>query len=168
MNKLLISAGALAALALSNPALAATSNQAQGHATVNIVSPLTLTKVAGADLDFGTIVGPFNGEVIEVTSAGTRLPCPATVTCSGTTVGAAQFTVTGTPSQNLQLTVDPSVTLTGPGASMTVDLTGDLPASLATDASGNAAFGVGGKLTIPAGEADGVYAGDFAVQVDYQ
>ena len=76
--------------------------------------------------------------------------------------------MTGTPSQNLQLTVDPSVTLTGPGASMTVDLTGDLPASLATDASGNAAFGVGGKLTIPAGEADGVYAGDFAVQVDYQ
>src|SRR5689334_7136056 len=157
MNKLLISAGALAALALSNPASAATSNQAQGHATVNIVSPLTLTKQT--DLDFGTIVGPFSGEVIEVTSAGTRLPCPATVTCSGTTVGAAAFKAVGAPSQNLQLTLDPSVTLTGPGASMTVDLTGDLPAALATDASGNATFGVGGKLTIPTGEADGVYGG---------
>jgi Mat/Ecp fimbriae major subunit len=166
MKKLLISAGALAALALSNPALAATSNQAIGHATVNIVSPLVLTKVN--DLDFGTIVGPFSGEVIEVTSAGARLPCPATVTCSGTTVGAATFTVTGTPSQNLQLTVDPSVTLTGPGTSMTVDLSGDLPAALATDASGNAAFGIGGKLTIPTGETDGVYGGDFNVQVDYQ
>ena len=166
MNKLLISAGALAALALSNPAQAATSNQATGHATVNIVSPLVLTK--GNDLDFGTIVGPFNGEVIEVTSAGTRLPCPATVTCSGTTVGAATFKAVGTPGQNLQLTVDPSVTLSGPGTSMSVDLTGDLPASLATDASGNAAFGVGGKLTIPAGEADGVYSGNFNVQVDYQ
>ena len=166
MNKLLISAGALAALALSNPATAATSNQATGHATVNIVSPLVLTK--GNDLDFGTIVGPFNGEVIEVTSAGVRLPCPATVTCSGTTVGAATFTVTGTPSQNLQLTVDPSVTLTGPGTSMTVDLTTYLPGALATDASGNAAFGIGGQLTIPVGEADGVYGGDFAVQVDYQ
>jgi hypothetical protein len=167
MNKLLISAGALAALALSNPALAATSNQATGRATVNIVSPLTLSNVAGADLDFGTIVGPFAGEVVEVSSAGVRT-CPATLTCSGTTVGAAQFTVTGTPSQNLQLTVDPSVTLTGPGTSMNVDLTGDLPGALATDASGNAAFGIGGKLTIPTGEADGVYAGNFNVQVDYQ
>ena len=43
MNKLLISAGALAALALSTPALAAPSNQASASATVNIVSPLTLT-----------------------------------------------------------------------------------------------------------------------------
>src|SRR5690242_21116434 len=108
MNKLLISAGALAALALSNPAQAATSNTATGHATVNIVSPLTLTKQT--DLDFGTIVGPFNGEVIEVTSAGARLPCPATVTCSGATVGAATFKVVGSAGQNLTLKVDPSVT----------------------------------------------------------
>ena len=83
MTKLLISAGAVAALALSTPAFAA-ANQATANATVNIVSPLTLTN--NTALDFGTIVGPFAGETVEIDTAGVR-NCGG-LTCSGTTVSA--------------------------------------------------------------------------------
>jgi len=165
MKKLLISAGALAATALSTPAFAVATNTATANATVNIVSPLTLTNNTG--LDFGTVVGPFNGETVRVASDGTRT-CGG-LTCSGTTVSAANFTVSGgTASQNLALTVDPSVTLTSGSNSLSVDLTTDLPTGLATDTNGGATFGVGGSLVIPAGTSDGVYSGTFNVQVDYE
>lgn len=163
MNKLLISAGALAALALSTPAAAA--NTAQANATVNIVSPLTLTN--NSALDFGTIVGPFNGQTVRIDTTGAR-NCGG-LTCSGTTVSAANFTVSaGTPNQNLKLTVDPSVTMTSGANSLSVNLTTDLPSGLVTDASGGATFGIGGSLVIPAATPDGVYSGQFNVQVDYQ
>ena len=150
MKKLLISAGALAALALGTPAVAATQNSATANATVNIVSPLTLTN--DTPLDFGTIVGPFAGQTVRIDTSGLR-NCGG-LTCSGTTVSAANFTVSGgTAAQNLRLTVD---------------LTTDLPSGLVTDASGGATFGIGGSLAIPAAQADGVYSGTFNVQVDYQ
>lgn len=165
MKKLLISAGALAALAIGTPAAAAATNSATANATVNIVSPLTLTN--NTPLDFGTIVGPFAGQTVRIDTAGAR-NCGG-LTCSGTTVSAANFTVSGgTAAQNLKLTVDPSVTLTGPGTDLTVDLTTDLPTGLVTDSSGGATFGIGGSLVIPAAQADGVYSGQFNVQVDYQ
>jgi len=165
MKKLLISAGALAALAIGTPAAAATTNSATANATVNIVSPLTLTN--NTPLDFGTIVGPFAGQTVRIDTGGVRT-CGG-LTCSGTTVSAANFTVSGgTAAQNLKLTVDPSVSLTGPGNALTVDLTTDLPTGLVTDASGGATFGIGGSLAIPAAQADGVYSGTFNVQVDYQ
>jgi hypothetical protein len=166
MKKLLISAGALAALALSTPALAA--NTATADATVNIVSPLTLTNTAG--LNFGTVVGPFSGEVIHVDGSGTRDPCPATVTCSGNAaVSAATFTLTGTADQGVVLTIPDSVTLNGSvSGSLDVDLTGDKPANPTLDPSGNASFGIGGKLTITAGTVDGVYSNTFDVTANYQ
>jgi len=165
MNKLLISAGALAATALSTPAFAAATNTATANATVNIVSPLTLTNNTG--LDFGTVVGPFSGQTVRISTAGVR-NCGG-LTCSGTTVSAANFTVSGgTANQALALTVDPSVSLTSGANSLTVDLTTDLPTGLVTNASGGATFGVGGSLAIPAGTSDGVYSGTFNVRVDYQ
>ena len=167
MKKILISAGALAALALSTPAFAAATNQASANATVNIVSPLTLTKKT--DLNFGTVIGPFAGEKVEVSTAGLR-NC-STLTCSGNaSVSAANFAVSGgTASQPLTVTVDTSTTLTGSvSGSLTLDLTTDVPTGVATDTSGNATFGVGGSITIPSTTADGVYSGNFNVTVQYQ
>ncbi len=163
MKKLLISAGAIGALALSTPAFAATSNSATANATVNIVSPLQLTNNSG--LNFGTVVGPFTGSVVRVSNAGSRT-C-GSLTCSGTP-SAANFTATGTASQNLKVTVDPSVTMTSGANSLSVDLSTDLPTGVATNSSGTATFGVGGSLTIPANTPDGLYTGTFNVSVDYQ
>jgi hypothetical protein len=164
MKKILISAGALAALAISTPALA--SNTAQSSATVNIVSPLSLVNNAG--LNFGTVIGPFNGEVVEVSAAGGRT-CPATLTCSGNVaVSAATFTATGTASQNLAITADATATLSSGLNNLTVDLSTDLPTGVATDTTGKANFGVGGSLTIPANTPDGSYTGTFNVTAQYQ
>ena len=165
MKKLLISAGALAALALSTPALAA--NTATADATVNIVSPLSLVNDTG--LNFGTIVGPFAGEDVHVDSTGNRT-CPATLTCSGNaSVSAASFTLTGTPDQGVTLTIPDSVTLNGSvSGSLTVDLTGDKPADPTLDGAGSATFAIGGVLNIPNGTVDGVYANTFDVTADYQ
>lgn len=165
MKKILISAGALAALAVSTPALA--SNTAAANATVNIVSPLTLKK--NTDLNFGTVIGPFSGSKVEVSTAGVR-NCGA-LTCAGNaSVSAATFGVSGgTASQPLTVTVDPSATLTGSvSGTLTLDLTTDDPTGVATDSSGNAAFGVGGTIAIPTATADGVYSGTFNVTVQYQ
>jgi hypothetical protein len=165
MKKILTSAGALAALALSTPALAA--NTASANATVNIVSPLTLTNNTG--LNFGTVVGPFAGEVVHVDTAGVRT-CPGTLTCSGNaSVSAASFSLTGTAGQAVVLTIPNSVTLNGSvSGSLSVDLSGDKPADPTLDASGDASFSVGGKLTIPAGTVDGVYSNTFDVTANYQ
>jgi hypothetical protein len=170
MKKLLISAGALGALALSTPAFAA--NTASANATVNIVSPLTVVNVNNTGLNFGTIVansGAFAGEVVHVDMTGART-CPATLTCSGSTVTAAQFKVSGTQSQNIVLTLPASVTLNGSvSGSLNVDLSGDEPAANeALDATGNYTFAIGGKLTIPAGTVDGVYSNTFNVTANYQ
>jgi hypothetical protein len=165
MKKLLISAGALAALALSTPAFAA--NTASADATVNIVSPLTLTNDSG--LNFGTVVGPFAGETVHVDMAGVRT-CPATLTCSGNaSVSAAACTVTGTPDQALALTIPNSVTLNGSvSGTLSVNLAGDKPANPTLDSSGNASFSIGGVLTIPSGTVDGVYSNTFDVTANYQ
>ena len=161
MNKLLISAGALAALAFTTPALAA--NTATANATVNIVSPLSLTK--DADLNFGTIVGPFAGEVVHVDTAGAR-NCGG-LTCSGT-FGAAAFTVTGTANQDVVLTIPNSVTLSGSvSGTLNVDMSTDKPADPTLDGTGTASFSVGGKLTIPGGTVDGVYSNTFDVTANY-
>lgn len=165
MKKLLISAGALGALALGTPAFAA--NTASANATVNIVSPLSLTNNTG--LNFGTIVGPFAGENVHVDATGLRT-CPATLTCSGNaSVSAATFTVTGTPDQGVALTIPNSVTLNGSvSGSLTVDLTGDKPADPTLDSAGSASFAIGGVLNIPNGTVDGVYSNTFDVTADYQ
>lgn len=163
MKKLLISAGAIGALALSTPAFAASSNSATANATVNIVSPLSLTNTG--DLNFGTVVGPFSGSVVRVSNAGVRA-C-GSLTCSGTP-SAATFSVTGTASQSLKVTVPASVTMNSGANSLLVDLTTDLPTGVATNSSGSATFGVGGSLTIPALTPDGLYTGTFSVTVDYQ
>jgi Mat/Ecp fimbriae major subunit len=163
MKKLVISAGALAALALSTPAFAAVSNTASANATVNIVSPLQLVNNTG--LDFGTIVGPFAGQVVHVDTTGAR-SC-AGLTCSGSPT-AASFTLTGTPSQGVTLTIPNSVVLNGSvSGTLNVDLSTDKPANPTLDASGNATFAVGGKLTIPAGTGDGVYSNTFNVTANY-
>jgi len=168
MKKLLISAGALAALALTTPAAAATPpNQASATATVNIVSPITLAN--NTPLNFGTVVGPFNGEVIHVDMAGTRT-CPATVTCSAAAASAASFTITGSKGQTVVLTMPSSVTLNSGANSLSVDLSGDEPTTnpVLDATTGKATFAIGGKLTIPAGTVDGLYQNTFDVTANYQ
>jgi hypothetical protein len=162
MKKLLISAGAVTALALSTPAFAA-NNTATANATVNIVSPLTLTN--DSSLDFGTIVGPFAGETVTMDDADVE-NC-STLTCSGTPHSAHFSVSNGTAAQDLDIVVDATVDMDdGVHPVLTVALTGP-SGTVTTDGSGNASFGVGGSFSIPTGQGDGLYSGTFSVTANY-
>ena len=54
------------------------------------------------------------------------------------------------------------------GGSLNVDMSTDKPADPTLSAAGSASFGVGGKLTIPSGTADGVYSNTFNVTANYK
>lgn len=158
--KAALASSALVATAMgANAAHAAT---ATADARANILEELTVTKDAGTDLDFGTIITDGTAGNVVVGTNGVRGTCD--LICSGTT-DAADFSVTGTASEAVTLTVPATVSLTGPGAAMTATLSSTaLPA---LDAAGDGAFSVGGSLAVNAAQADGAYVGTFSVTVEY-
>ena len=168
MKNLLILAGAVSALALTSAPAQAATPTTQATATARIVQPLTITSVR--DLDLGTIVlsgtAPYT-DTIAITRAGV-FSCGADTTCSGTT-RTARYTMTGTRDQKVDITVSPTIALVNQ-TQVTPDLTltVDAPAVSTLDATGNAAFNVGGSIQVSDTTADGVYTGSFDVTADYQ
>ena len=172
MKKLLISAGALTALALTSaPAVAApVPATAQADAHVRIYQPLTLTSVR--DLDLGTIVlsgaGPYT-DTVEMTQGGV-FSCGANLTCSGTTQ-TAQYEATGTRDQTLTVLVSATIPLVNQTqATPDLTLTVNAPAvgSVVLDAAGEATFDLGGSIQVSDTTPEGVYLGTFDVSADYQ
>ena len=172
MKKLLISAGALTALALvSTPANAQVVASSQANAHARIVQPLTLTGVR--DLNLGTIVlsgtGPYT-DTVEITQAGV-FSCGANVTCSGTTQ-TAQYDATGTQGQTLTVSVSPTIALENQTNTLAPDLTLTVYApavgSVVLDSAGEVTFDIGGSIQVSDTTADGVYLGTFDVEADYQ
>lgn len=169
MNKALIFAGAVAALALTSaPASAApvpaTTN---ATATARIYTPLTLTSVR--DLDLGTIVlGPgAYTDTVGIDQAGSFGGC-VNVTCSGTTQ-TAQYYATGTIDQTLTITVPATLNLVNQTqASADLVLAVDAPATVVLDGAGEVTFDIGGSIDVSDTTADGVYEGTFDVEADYQ
>lgn len=159
----------VAAVALTaTPALAVGPNQ-NATATARIVKPLTLTWVR--DLDLGTIVlsgvAPWTGATISLPMGATAVTCTNTnVTCSGA-VQTAQYKVTGTNNQTVQVSA-PNFNLTGPGGA-TLAFTVDGPGTVSLGNSGatGVTFDVGGSVTVDSTTADGTYAGTFNVTVNY-
>jgi Mat/Ecp fimbriae major subunit len=172
MNKLLISAGAVAALALTSAPAAATPVTASANAKAKIYKPLKIQNNTG--LDFATIVlsgsGSYNATVsVDQTGA---ITCDPNVTCSGTPA-AASFTAFGTSNANLAITLPSStVTLLGTNSkSNTLTLTLNAPTTENLGSAGpttGVTFGVGGSITFPSTQADDTYTGTFSVNADYQ
>jgi len=174
MKKILISAGAVAALALTSAPAAAAPVSATANAKAKIFKPLSLNQVSGADLDFATIVlgaGSYTSNVV-VDQTGALTSCGANLTCSGTTA-AAKFKATGTSNATLSITL-PSSTV-----SLTDGVTGDPSLTVTLDAPTTAnlgsagpttgvTFGVGGSLSVPSTTPDNFYSGTFTVNADYQ
>jgi hypothetical protein len=159
----------VAAVALTaTPALAVGPNQ-NATATARIVKPLTLTWVR--DLDLGTIVlsgaAPWSGAAVTLPRGGTAVTCTNTnVTCSGA-VQTAQYKVTGTNNQTVQVSA-PNFNLTGPGGA-TLPFTVDGPGTISLGNSGatGVTFDLGGSVTVDSTTADGTYSGTFNVTVNY-
>ena len=171
MNKLLISAGAAAVLALTATPAAAAPVSATANAQAKIYRPLSIQNNQG--LDFATLVlsgtGTYSTDV-SVDQSGGLTYDNTYVTPSGTSQ-AATFTVFGTSNQTVAITLPSStVSLTGSnGGSLTLTLDAPATADLGSDGPNTGVtFGVGGTLTLTDGTTDGVYTGNFDVDADYQ
>jgi hypothetical protein len=170
MNKIFLTAGALAALALASTPAVAASPSAQANATAKIYKPLTISKTA--DLNFGTIVlagAAFANETVTVATSG-AVTCGSgggNVTCGGTPT-AAKFHLVG--SNNAAVTVNsPSFNLTGP-STLSVTPT-SLTQSVNLGAAGNTTgidVPLGGSIILASTTPDGVYSGTWTVTADYQ
>ncbi|CAO1649623.1 DUF4402 domain-containing protein [Parasphingorhabdus sp. NYA22] len=143
----------------ANAAEAAT---ASADARANILKQVSVDS-NDIDLNFGTIITGATASTVAITPAGSAT-CGTGLVCSGSPT-AAGFTINGTSGATVDISVDSSVTLTGPGGTMTAALTSSA-ATLLLD--GSDTFAVGGTLNVAANQADGAYAGTFSVSVDYQ
>lgn len=148
-------------------ATTAQAADAQADATVKIIRPLTV--VNNQKLDFGVVIPGTTGGTVTVSNAGVRSECSAGTCTKATT--AATFTATGTAGELVNVTWDPTVTLSNGTQSMlvTLDANTGTQLTLAGTAStgGTANYAIGGKLVVAANQAEGTYAGKFKSTVNY-
>lgn len=168
-----------ATFAVGAPAHAQSSGTYDSMAA--LVEPLTITKLD--DLDFGDLVVTTGGTVVLTPTAS------PTCTTTGGVVHSAEcqpavFGGSGQTGQRIRIRrpVGRTITLTGPGADMTVtDITIDgdpdlIPVSSNPNwerytigaADGTFVFRVGGTLNVNAGQLPGLYTGMFDIRLDYQ
>lgn len=181
MGRLIAGTLVAVAAALGLPAAAFAQSNGSYDARAALIEPLTITKLS--DLDFGDLV---------VTTGGTVVLTP-TVTPTCTTTGGvvhsaecvpAEFGGSAEPNQRVRVRrpIGNTITLTGPGADMTVTnitINGDptlIPVRsnpnwerfLIGSSDGTFIFRVGGTLNVNANQAPGVYTGTFDIRLDYQ
>ena len=158
---------AIASMAIATPAVAATTS---AGTTVNIVRPVSISKIL--DMDFGTLsFAGFSGTRAIVVSRTGALTCAADIVCTGVPK-QARFNVQGTNKLVVNITYSGG-TLAIPGAppgAETIPFVADGPASVTMINSGAPGlnFDVGGTLTISPTLPGGVYTGTMNVTADYQ
>jgi hypothetical protein len=162
--------GALALCAWAIPALAASDT---GTATVTILRPLTVTKIA--DLKFGTVVEPSSGSAtVTIDTSGTRT---TTLDVGGAAVSVSDFTVAGEDGQAVTVSAPatfPIANTSGPG-SLTVTTTGNTTNTGSHNLAGGTGLGsggtldvkVGGQITVLSTTNSGLYSGTFTVSASY-
>lgn len=185
IKKLAVLATATAAFA-ATPAAAQDASDSTGTASVNIVSPMTLTKQA--DLDFGTVIlgaaGWASGSV-QVDDADAR-SC-VTVVCTDAIGASAEYLLEATGDTTVSVSIPDTVEIaltTDNTKKLTVDLEPELASSITgttnyddsvadvytftMDSSGSQTLKFGGSIDLVEGSVqDGLYTGPFTVTADY-
>ena len=173
MNKMILAAAALAAVAAATPAAAqnATSASPRALAGARLIKPLTLTALR--NLNFGTIVmGTISGDqTVSINGAGS-VSCGATgggLTCTGTPQSAA-YRITGTQGQTVNISsAAANFPLTGSnGGTLAFRPTGVNSVTLPNSGNTGVNFNIGGEIDIVPATVDGLYTGNINVTVDYQ
>jgi Domain of unknown function (DUF4402) len=153
---------------------------ASGNGTAKTTTLSALGVLNQAPLDFGNII-PNAGGTVTVnaqTGAATRV---GVISAGGGTVSAAQFLVAATPGRVVSFSLTPNNNLVlnriGGGASMTVQqfrvsFEGGAPSPIGPNrtvpANGALTLQIGGRLTVGAAQMEGVYEGNFILNVEYQ
>ena len=152
-----------AVLAIAMGSTSAHAATATADARARVLSALTLTN--NTALEFGAVVAALTPGQVTINNAGTRSACTGGISCSGV-VSAAEFDVTGSASEIVDVDIDASVVLVSGTNSMTADLDDDFSLTLST--TGTATFAVGGTLDVAASQPEGVYEAEFDVTAEYQ
>ena len=154
----------------------------ENQAGAELVQALTITNPT--PLQFGRIAVPATGGYVTLSTAGLRTPSGKgiSIVLTGTAKTAAVFSLTGTSGATYSFTLPSSITVTYAGSNtgtktmaidnfvVDVDAAGEVPYSsigTCTLTGGNSSVVVGGKLTIGATQAIGIYNGTYTVIVDY-
>lgn len=119
------------------------------------------------EMDFGLVIaGAGGGTVVLNPADGSRDCASGGLSCTGSH-SVARLNLSGSDAV-VTVTYDPSFTLTGPGAPMTVTplFVGGSGSQIAMT-GGTATVEFGAELTVNAGQLDGSYTGDFTVNVNY-
>lgn len=143
------------------------AQSATATATAVIVTPISITQVPGANMNFGNIIADADGGTVLLVPAGTRTLTGLTSPSIAGTVTAASFTVTGLSGATYAITLPASHTISNGAVNMTVDsFTHNATGTLT---GGTETFGVGATLHVGAAQATGTYtnAAGFTVTVNY-
>lgn len=162
----IISSLSLLALVGALPVGTAHAAETTIRASAKVVKSLTLTKKQ--DLDFGTVTvsGTPGTYTVSMSMAGV-LSCPAGATCAGAPTPGI-MNVQGSNNNTVRITVSPA-SLVNAADGSTIPFAPVAPATLTLTNSGAPGhdFNIGGSIAIPS-TADGTYAGNIQVIVDYQ
>lgn len=156
MKKIVLAAVA-ATIAVPAAAAPGDTATASGSATATIVAPISITHNVDA-LDFGVIVSPTTASTVTVVAGASTVSSGDAVKLSGG--NSDSFSVAGDPNRSFAIT-------TGGGTMGGMSFTTSAPASGTLSASGTASFSVDGVLSIPGGQAAGVYSTTYSATVTY-
>ncbi len=151
----------------ASPALAAPNTASVDfNANAKIEKAVTIEK--NFDLNFGTItmLNTLTAQTVTIGQNDSRDCGGADLSCSFPTQAAATFTVTGVPTQTLDVElVAPTDLNDGPNL---VAFRPDYPLTVSVPAAGTVDFGIGGEIDVVSATKDGTYSGDLTVTVTYQ
>ena len=172
MKKLLVSASALVALAVSATPAYAVPADADATATVRVLRPLSLTSEANLNLQTVVLSGPGAFTATVGVDQEGNPTCGAGATCSGV-MTPATYRLIGANDQEVTITVASTLALDNTSDTLAPDLTltVDAPASINLGADGNdegVTFNIGGSISVTEATADGLYEGTFAVTAEYE
>jgi hypothetical protein len=160
--KTAVSTSALAALSLGATSANAATAPATTRAT--IYRPITLASLL--DLNFGTIVTDGTGGIVDLNVGSSSRNCDPGLSCSNS-YAFATLMLTGS-NTTVQINYNPLVQLTGPGTAMGVNIQfPGGPGTLVAITNNATNIEFGALLTVNPNQADGDYAGNFSVSVDY-
>ncbi len=167
----------VAALCIDHGAMAADINVT---ALASIVTPVSIIKdaenrygVTNGNISFGNILPGYSQGTARISSGSQSTPEVTNGVNMAGTYGSSWLIVTGDPGTKLNISFSSgnSCTLTHEShPDKHLDLI-DLETASSTvtiDASGNAAFNIGGTLIIPSDALYGLYSGKYSVSIDHQ
>lgn len=156
---------------------AVTAAPTSGDVQIAVVTPLSFINYE--NLDFGRIIPANVAGSVTITTDNVRTATNGIVLV-GNDFQVSRFAGMGVQNQRVRVRITPAtVTLSGPGPSMTVNnfaigpqptlqQIGGSPNYRIVPANGIFSFTVGGRLNVGANQPAGIYSGTFTATIDYQ